>query len=247
MRHFFVDVAAIQEKDILLTGSNFNHIKNVLRMKAGDVISVSNGIDNREYRCHIESFGENEIYCRLDFIKEADVELPVRVTLFQGLPKGDKMDFIIEKSVELGVSEIVPVACSRSVVRPDPKKAKNRVDRWRKKAEAAAKQSRRAILPEVHEICDFEEAVRLSSALDSSLIPYELSRGFEETRRRIEGLQAGHSLGIFIGPEGGFSEEEIAMAQEMGIDSVTLGKRILRTETAALVVLSWLIYQFETD
>ncbi|MCR4893076.1 MAG: 16S rRNA (uracil(1498)-N(3))-methyltransferase, partial [Lachnospiraceae bacterium] len=161
MRHFFVDPAAIQGKDILLTGSNFNHIKNVLRMRTGDVVSVSNGIDNREYRCHIESFGENEVHCRLDFIKEADVELPVRVTLFQGLPKGDKMDFIVEKSVELGVSEIVPVSCSRSVLRPDPGKAKNRVERWRKKAEAAAKQSRRSILPEVHDICDFGQALEM--------------------------------------------------------------------------------------
>ncbi|MCR4890830.1 MAG: RNA methyltransferase, partial [Lachnospiraceae bacterium] len=131
--------------------------------------------------------------------------------------------------------------------RPDPGKAKNRVERWRKKAEAAAKQSRRSILPEVHDICDFGQALEMGVGLDSALIPYELSRDFDATRRRIEELEPGGSLGIFIGPEGGFSEEEIAAAGEMGIDSVTLGRRILRTETAALVVLSWLIYRFETD
>lgn len=245
MYRFFTDQSKISGNDIYITGSDYNHIRNVLRMKPGEVVSVSDGETEKEYRCHIEDYEEGKVHLRLDFIKEADVELPVRVTLFQGLPKSDKMDYIIEKCTELGVSEIVPVKTSRSVMKLDEKKAGKRTEHWQGKAEAAAKQSKRAVIPAVHEPVSMEEAVKMCGELDNRLIPYELSEGFDKTREMISGIKSGSSVGIFIGPEGGFSEEEIALAETAGVTPITLGKRILRTETAGMVVLSWLVYIFE--
>lgn len=149
MYQFFVEPSQIQGNRIVITGSDVNHIKNVLRMKPGEEIAVSNGTDGKEYRCGIEELLEEEIICTLRFIKEDGLELPARVTFFQGLPKADKMEFIVQKLVELGAYRIVPVALKRSVVHLDEKKAKARQARWQSIAEAAAKQSKRRIVPEV--------------------------------------------------------------------------------------------------
>ena len=246
MYHFFVDPSNIQGKDIYIDGKDYNHIKNVLRMKKGEVISVGDGVSGKDFRCHIEDFTETAVHCRLDFIKEDDVELPVKVTLYQGLPKSDKMETIIQKCVELGVARVVPVSCSRSIVKIDAKREKSKLMRWNMISEAAAKQSKRAFIPEVTHIMNFKEAVEDSKELDKVLIPYELAEDFDTTRDLIEKIEPGQTIGIFIGPEGGFSEEEIAVCKELGIIPITLGKRILRTETAAMVVLSWFIYKFET-
>lgn len=246
MYQFFTEPDNITGNHIYITGSDYNHIRNVLRMKPGETVNVSDGVSGKEYRCHIEEFDEGRVHLRLDFIKEADVELPVRVTLFQGLPKSGKMDYIIEKCTELGVCEIVPVINSRSVVKLNEKQAEKKTAHWRGKAEAAAKQSRRSFIPVVHDPVSMEEAVRMSSGLDKSIIPYELSEGFEKTRSIISGIERESTLGIFIGPEGGFTEEEVALSEKSGVIPVTLGKRILRTETAGMVVLSWLIYLFES-
>ncbi len=245
MYQFFVSPEDISGNDISIRGGDYNHIKNVLRMKPGENLNVHDGVSDNEYRCHIDSFGEDEVHLKLDFVKEADVELPVKVTLFQGLPKSDKMDLIIEKCTELGVYEIVPVMTERSVVRLDGDKALKKTAHWRGKAEAAAKQSKRSVIPFIREPASMKEAIDISSSLDHKLIPYELAEDFEKTRSMISSIKKGSTLGIFIGPEGGFSEEEIEKARESGIIPVTLGRRILRTETAAMVVLSWLIYNFE--
>ncbi len=245
MYQFFVDPSAINGHEIFIAGRDFNHIKNVLRMKPGETVNISDGISNREYRCHIDSFSDDRVLLKLDFIKEADVELPVSVTLFQGLPKSDKMDLIIEKCTELGVSGIVPVSTERSVVKYDEKKAEKRREHWQGKAEAAAKQSKRAVIPEVHGIVSMEEALEICEGYEIKLIPYELAEDFQKTRDIITGIKKDSRVAVFIGPEGGFSEGEIALSGNKGIVPVTLGKRILRTETAALVVLSWLIYEFE--
>ena len=130
MYRFFVEPSQIQDKRIVITGRDVNHIRNVLRMRIGDEIAVSNGIDNREYRCGIEEYTEDEVICSLRFIKEDVVELPSRIYLFQGIPKADKMEFIIQKAVELGVYEIIPVAMKRCVVRLDEHKSKSRIARW---------------------------------------------------------------------------------------------------------------------
>ena len=147
MYQFFVEPDQIQGKHAITRGSDVNHIKNVLRMKPGDELALSNGIDGKEYRVGIVSFDEDEVVCELRFIKEDAVELPCRICLFQGLPKGDKMELIIQKAVELGACQIIPVATARSVVRLDEKKATAKVRRWQTIAEAAAKQSRRGIIP----------------------------------------------------------------------------------------------------
>lgn len=229
----------------MIVGSDVNHIRNVLRMKAGEEISVSNGEDGREYRCAVKEFLEGGVLCELRFIKEDGVELPVRVTLFQSLPKGDKMELIVQKAVELGVYEIVPVASKRCVVKLDGKKADARTARWQGIAEAAAKQSRRGILPKVSPVTGFERAVERAGEMDVRVIPYELAEGMERTREIFGSVRPGQRVAVFIGPEGGFEESEIALAQREGIVPVTLGRRILRTETAGITALAWLGYLLE--
>lgn len=247
MYHFFVEPEQIREDDksVIILGADVNHIKNVLRMKAGEEISVSNGRDGCEYRCGITELGEDSIQCELRFVKEENVELPVRVTLFQGLPKGDKMELIVQKAVELGVYEIVPVATRRCVVKLDPKKAASKVTRWQGIAEAAAKQSKRGVIPQVQQVVSFAQALEQAGEMEVRLIPYELERGMEYTRKLLSGIRPGQRVAVFIGPEGGFEESEITLAREKGICPITLGRRILRTETAGMTVLAWIGYLTE--
>lgn len=245
MYQFFVEPSQIQGSRIIITGKDVNHIKNVLRMKKGEEISISNGIDEKEYRCSIEEFGEKEILCVLRFIREEGLELPSKVYLFQGLPKADKMELIIQKAVELGVYEIIPISCRRAVVKLDEKKEKNKISRWQGIAEAAAKQSKRGIIPEIKGVMTMKEAIAYSRNCPVKIIPYELAENMAETKRIIGGLKSGEDIAIFIGPEGGFEEAEVEEAIEEGIIPITLGKRILRTETAGMTVLSWIMYQLE--
>lgn len=247
MYQFFVEPGQINaaEKRVTILGSDVNHIRNVLRMKIGGELSVSNGQDGREYRCGILSFGEDRVVCELRFVKEDKVELPSRVYLFQGLPKGDKMELIIQKAVELGVYQIIPVAAKRCVVKLDERKAASRLARWQGIAEAAAKQSKRGIVPNVEHVLSFEQAVNRASKMQVRLIPYELAADMGKTRRLLNTVGPGEDIAVFIGPEGGFDESEITLATESGIETVTLGRRILRTETAGITVLSWLVYLLE--
>ena len=244
MYQFFVEPQNIMENRIVITGDDVNHIKNVLRMNIGDEIAVSNGIDGKEYRCGIESIG-NEVICKLRFIKEDGLELSSHIYLFQGLPKSEKMEFVIQKAVELGIYEIIPVSTKRSVVKLDEKKEKDKVNRWQEIAHAAAKQSKRRIIPKINQVMTMKQAVDFTSNFDLVIIPYELAEGMDKTRKIIESVRPGQKIGIFIGPEGGFEEEEINLAVENDIIPITLGKRILRTETAGLTVLSWIMYQLE--
>lgn len=246
MYQFFVEPSQIQGNRITITGKDVNHIKNVLRMKAGEEISISNGVDGKDYRCGIEELLDEEIICSLRFIKEDGVELPSRVYLFQGLPKADKMELIIQKAVELGVHAVIPVSCKRAVVKLDEKKAKSKIARWQQIAEAAAKQSKRGIIPEVKAVLSMKEAVALAEQCEVKLIPYELAEGMEKTKEIMNSLKPGEDIAIFIGPEGGFEESEVQLAIENGIVPITLGKRILRTETAGMTVLSWIMYQLES-
>lgn len=247
MYNFFVEPSQIQGNDVIITGSDVNHIRNVLRMKIGEELSVSNGVDEKEYRCGIEEFREDSILCKLRFVKEDGMELPSRIYLFQGLPKADKMELIIQKAVELGVYEIIPVAAKRAVVKLDEKKAKSKITRWQGISEAAAKQSKRRVIPEIKSVMTMKEAIQYASDMDVKLIPYELAEGMAKTKQLISTIQPGQSVAVFIGPEGGFEENEITMAMEVGIQPITLGKRILRTETAGLTVLGWVMYQLEND
>ncbi len=249
MYHFFVEPQQIHidDKSVIIVGSDVNHIKNVLRMKIGEEIAVSNGQDGKEYRCGIREYLEDAVDCELRFIKEDGVELPSRIYLFQGLPKADKMELIIQKAVELGAYQVIPVAMKRCVVKLDERKAASKVARWQSIAEAAAKQSKRGIIPQVTEVMTFAEAIEYSRRAQMRLVPYELAEGMNQTRQLIEGLLPGQDIAVFIGPEGGFDEEEIRKAMEDGMQTITLGKRILRTETAGMTVLSILMYHLESS
>lgn len=246
MYRFFVEEHQIEPTRIHITGSDVNHIRNVLRMKPGEEILVS-AQGSLEYRCYIERLEEEEVTAVILYAMENDLELPSRIYLFQGLPKGDKMEFIIQKTVELGVHEIIPVASRRCVVKLDEKKAKSKTARWQGIAESAAKQSKRMIVPQIHPVMKFEQALEYAKSLDMVLIPYELAKGMRHTRELFAGIRPGQSVGIFIGPEGGFEEDEVRQAVEAGAQPVTLGRRILRTETAGMTVLSILMYLMEED
>ena len=175
MYQFFVEPSQIQGTRIVITGNDVNHIKNVLRMQQGEEIAVSNGEDGKEYRCGIEELYEDEIVCTLRFVKEDGVELPSKVYLYQGLPKADKMELIIQKAVELGVYEIIPVATKRAVVKLDEKKSKSKIARWQAISESAAKQSKRAIIPKVADVLSFKEALKDCQKANVKVIPYELA------------------------------------------------------------------------
>ena len=247
MYQFFVepDQIDVAGKSVIIRGADVNHIKNVLRMRPGEEVAVSNGIDGREYRCGILALEEDCVRLELRFIKEDGVELPAKIYLFQGLPKADKMELIIQKAVELGAFQVIPVAMKRSVVRLDDKKAAKKADRWNSIAESAAKQAGRSRIPEVTMPLSYKEALKMAEELDVTLLPYELAGGMEVTREVIRQIKSGQSVGIFIGPEGGFEPEEVDEAVSMGAKVITLGRRILRTETAGLATLAVLMFELE--
>ncbi len=249
MYHFFVDSSQITPdcKRVEITDSDYNHIAHVLRMKVGEQFSVSirEEEEGRELFYEIEEITDSAVIGKLCFIEEVGNELPSKIYLFQGLPKVDKMELIIQKAVELGAFEIVPMSTKRCIVKLDEKKAESKVKRWQAIAEAAAKQSKRAIIPNVHMPMTMKEAVQYAKAMDVKLIPYEMAEHIDETKKIIEAIRPGQSIAVFIGPEGGFSEQEIDLCNENGIKPITLGKRILRTETAGFTIISWLMYHLE--
>ena len=246
MYHFFTDPGLIGEKSLRIVGGDVNHIKNVLRMRPGEEILVSNGKD-RDYHCRITEIDAGGVEAEILEVDLEGTELPVRIHLYQGLPKSDKMELIIQKVVELGVYRIVPVMTRRTIVKLDPKKEENRLKRWNGISESAAKQSKRILIPQVEPVMGFREAVAESAEFACRMIPYENARGMDETRRVVSSIRQGTDVAVFIGPEGGFEEEEVRLAAEAGVAPITLGKRILRTETAGMTVLSMLVYQLEKD
>ena len=246
MQNFFVYDWQVQGDTVTIEGTDVNHMVNVLRMKVGEEVSVHDDV-NRKYLCRIAELQEDKVCLSILEQQASDTELPCRIYLFQGLPKGDKMEWIIQKGVELGAYAIVPVATKRAVVKLDEKKAQKKVARWNSIAESAAKQSGRGMIPEVLPVMKFSEALQFAKELDLNLIPYEKAEGIADTKQRIEKIRPGQSIGIFIGPEGGFEEAEVEMAKEMQAIPVTLGRRILRTETAGMTMLSILMYHLESE
>lgn len=244
MHHFFVSPDQIDERYVTITGGDVNHIKNVLRMKIDEELLISNGQD-KDYYCKIESISDNEIKALILDEEFEGTELPTELYLFQGLPKSDKMELIIQKAVELGVKEIIPVATKRCVVKLDDKKEASKIKRWQAISESAAKQSRRTIIPEISSVMSFREAINRAKEFEFGIIPYENFKDMTETKEVLNKVQKGIKIGIFIGPEGGFEESEIQYALENGIHPISLGKRILRTETAGLAILSVLMFQLE--
>lgn len=243
MYRFYVNEDDISENVITIAGRDVNHIKNVLRMRQGDRIIVGNreGID---YYCVIESISQDEVGLVIESSKKSEAELKTRLYLFQSLPKHDKMEFIIQKAVELGVHEIIPIITKRCVVRlEDIKKQEKKTARWQAIAEAAAKQSARGIIPQVNMPMKFEDAALYAKELEYNIIPFEHAEGMDYSRRIMDEAAACRSVGIFIGPEGGFERQEIEFAEDAGMKVVSLGNRILRTETAGMTVLSILMFK----
>ncbi len=244
MHRFFVEPANIGKKEIVITGADVNHIRNVLRMRTDEELLLADG-QGAEYRCKLTDLGENEVHAEILWKLSGNAELSSKITLFQGLPKSDKMDLIVQKCVELGASRIVPVSTKRTVVKLDAKKEQTRIKRWATISESAAKQSGRGVIPEVSGVMTFTKALEEAKKLDMLLIPYERAEDMAETRRVMSAIKPGQSVGIFIGPEGGFEESEVEEAVAAGARAITLGRRILRTETAGLAVMAMLSYLLE--
>lgn len=244
MPRFFVEPDQVSGNKIIIEGSDVNHITKVLRMKIGEELMVCDGT-GLDYFCTIAKLDSDAVFCDVCNKWESYSELPVKVTLFQGLPKADKMELIIQKTVELGVYEIVPVAMQRSIAKLDDKKAGRKIERWQSISESAAKQAGRGIIPKVTEPMSFAEALEYAKEMDSIIVPYENAKGISYTKEVIREAKACTRLAIFIGPEGGFADSEIERAKEAGAKLVTLGNRILRTETAGMATLAILMYEFE--
>jgi 16S rRNA (uracil1498-N3)-methyltransferase len=246
MFQFFVENDHVHDHQIVITGSDVNHIGHVLRMKPGENVRVSDA-SGQAYFGHITGITEDEVRVAIDSRDELGTEFGHRVVLFQGLPKGDKMELIIQKAVELGAAEIVPVRMKNCVVKLDEKKAENKCKRWQAIAESAAKQSKRSVIPTVHEPVSWKAACKKAAKLDVTLVPYENERGLSGTRQQIRTIPDGASIGVMIGPEGGFAPEEIALTEEYdNLYRISLGRRILRTETAGLATLAILVYELDT-
>lgn len=246
MHHFFADPSQVAEDAITITGPDVNHMKNVLRMKPGEALLVSDGTGN-DYQCEVERLEADRAVVRICQAFCSQMELPSRIWLFQGLPKADKLEFIIQKAVELGAEAVVPVATKNAVVRLDEKKAQLKRKRWQSIAESAAKQSKRSRIPSVETVMSLKEAFGFikEQGFDLCLIPYEQAQGMETMKEALAQVSPGQSIAVFIGPEGGFDESEIKLALEHGVRPVSLGKRIMRTETAGLAILSALMMKLE--
>lgn len=236
MFNFFCDNKNREGDCYFITGADYNHIKNVLRMSVGDSFLVSNG-DSSDL-CEIVKLENETVTAKIIEENYQNTNLPIKIHLFQGLPKADKMELIIQKAVELGVTEIIPTEMENCVVKLEEKKKASKVARWQAIAESAAKQSKRNSIPTVSGVLSYKEALKKAGGLDVLLVPYENERGMQATKEALEKIESGMSVGIIIGPEGGFSEKEITAAKELNGDIISLGKRILRTETAAITAVS---------
>ena len=244
MHNFFIDKQNFIGDKVKIEGSDFNHIKNVLRMKKGEQFFVS--FDGKSSLCELDCF-EGE-YALATIIEKdfADTSLPIEIYLFQGLPKSDKLELIIQKAVELGAYQIIPVQMERCIAKIENNKIKQKTERFNSIAESSAKQSKRTLIPTVSEPLSFKNALEMAKGLDILLIPYENEQGILSTKNALAKIKKGDKVGIMIGPEGGFSLNEIDLAREVGL-SISLGKRILRTETASITALSMLMLYAEMN
>lgn len=247
MHWFYVENGQIGEHTITITGNDVNHIKNVLRMQKGEKLIICDG-QGTDYYCSIADFSKDEVIAEILEMNDTKTELNTKIYLFQGLPKKDKMELIIQKAVELGVHEVIPVSMKRCVAKiEDKKKEQKKLERWQTIATSAAKQSGRGMIPKVQGVMSFRDALEKAKELEFTIIPYEQAEGMAKSKKLIEKACKKKSIGIFIGPEGGFDDAEIQKAREAGFSTISLGKRILRTETAGLTILSILMFQIETE
>lgn len=245
MYHFFVEEKQVNGENAYISGSDVNHIVNVLRMKIGEELLISVKGD-WDYLCKIEEIENDRVNLKvLESMEQR--ELPIKLTLLQGIPKSDKLEMIIQKAIELGVSEIIPVKTNRVVVRIDEKKTQAKVNRWNAIAESAAKQSKRSIIPKVLKPQTIDNALEIVKDYGVKLLPYENADGIKKTKDILNSLDSKNNIAVFIGPEGGFEEAEVKKSTDSGFEVITLGKRILRTETAGLALLSNIMIRLEEE
>lgn len=246
MSKFFVKPEQIKNDNIIIDGDDVNHILNVLRMKKDDEIQVCNQVTGENYKARIMQYSKNEIECKIEEKIGKSTESNMHITLFQGIPKFEKMELIIQKNTEVGVNNIVPVIMERTVVKLDEKVASKKLDRWQKIAEIAAKQSMRDIIPNVKSIIKTKEID--VDMYDVVLVAYE-NEEHNMLKAELKKLESQnkqeYNIAIVIGPEGGISEKEIELLDEKNVKFVSLGKRILRTETAGLVMAGNILYELE--
>ncbi len=245
MFNFFAKDGSRQGNCFVIDGTDYNHIVNVLRKSVGDSFLVSS--DGESHLCEIKEISTDAVI--VDIIEENcnDTSLGIEIYLFQGLPKSDKMELIIQKSVELGVHKIIPVETANCVVKLDDKKKKSKIQRWQAISESAAKQSKRNTVPDVGDVLSFKQALLFAQELDLLLVPYECAEGMNAMKNALSLIKSGMRVGVMIGPEGGFSEKEIEDAVTGGGKIISLGKRILRTETASIIAVGALMLYAETE
>lgn len=243
MPKFFVTSKQLKEKDVIIQGEDVNHIKNVLRKKAGDLLNISITDIKKDCVVEIETLTEQKVICKIKEYTDANTEPSIKVTIFQGLPKSDKMELIIQKAVELGVYDIYPVNMERCIVKLKDKEKK--LSRWQKISEVASKQSGRSIIPEVKSCIEIKDICNFISQYDKIIVAYEEEKQ-NTLKLELKKINSDiKKIGIVIGPEGGIDKKEIEILKRSGANIVTLGNRILRTETVALNILSCIMYEFE--
>ncbi|MEE0943948.1 MAG: 16S rRNA (uracil(1498)-N(3))-methyltransferase [Clostridia bacterium] len=239
MPKFFVPPEKVSGNRIIIDTDDVSHIKRVLRLTTGDEITVSDSTGT-DYTARISVIEEKCVICDITGSVKNNTEPNISVTLYQALPKASKMEFIIQKTTELGIIRIVPCALSRCVVKLDGKDATKKVERWQKIADEAAKQSGRGVIPQISPVMNFKAAVEEMKKSDMCFVPYESA---EDTKlKSVLNSNQAKEISFMIGPEGGFTPEEAEYLKATGIPLVTLGKRILRTETAGMAVLSMVMY-----
>ena len=249
MPKFFIKSEQIKDEEIVVIGQDVNHIKNVLRKVQGEEIIICNADNKKDYLCEVKEIEDKKIVCKIKKEMDTTAESNINVTIMQGLPKSNKMELIIQKSVELGVTEIIPVEMERSIVKLSNKDHSKKLERWQKISEVAAKQCGRNIIPVIKPIINTKNICNLIQRYDIVLIAYENEKNTtlkQELKRIAEKYKNKEiKIAILIGPEGGISEKEIELLSENGAITVSLGKRILRTETVALNILSIIMYELE--
>ena len=251
MPKFFVNEEQINNQEIKIQGTDVNHIKNVLREKIGSELIICNEKTGQDYLCEIKEIKEENIICNIKEKLLNNAESNIKVTIMQGLPKADKMELIIQKSVELGVNNIIPIEMKRCVVKLKDKDKIKKIERWQKISVVAAKQSGRNIIPEINQVENLKNICETFENYDIVLLAYEnekentIKNELKQLKEKNQNKNEDVKIAILIGPEGGIAEEEVEIARKKGAKIITLGKRILRTETVALNVLSIIMYELE--
>lgn len=247
MPKFFVKTSQIKEENIYINGTDFNHISNVLRLKVGEQITIGNMDTGENYLCEILKFDKEKVTTKIIEKLKEQKEIKLEIHILQGIPKSDKMELIIQKSVELGVSKIIPIQMDRSIVKLNEKDEKKKNERWNKIAESAAKQCERDIIPEVSMSIKTDNIETIKKDYDIIIVAYEKEENntIKDVLKEIKKKNKPAKIAIIIGPEGGISDREIQLFKNMDAKIVTIGKRILRTETVALAISSMIVYEFE--